>query len=40
MNNEKKSIAYRIGQCVGITIGLCICALIIGVTVAILMRMF
>lgn len=42
MNNEKekKTIAHKMGQFIGVVIALCISALIIGVTVAILMRMF
>lgn len=37
---EKTTLAHKMGQFVGVVISLCICALIIGVTVAIITRMF
>ena len=40
MNNENKTFAYRLGQFLGAVIIICIAALIIGITVALLMRIF
>ena len=37
---EKKTLAYKMGQVIGVVLSLCICTLMIGVTIAFMMRMF
>lgn len=37
---EKKTLAYKMGQLIGVVLSLCICALMIGITVGLMMRMF
>lgn len=39
-NNKAKSIGYRLGQALAITIVACTIVLIIGITIAILCRIF
>ncbi len=38
--NNKKSIAYICGQMLGVIIAMCIAALIIGITIAFIGRLF
>lgn len=40
MNNEKKTLGYRLGQFLAAVIIVCVAALIVGITVSLLMRIF
>ena len=39
-NVNKKALGYKMGQLISVVLSLCICALLIGVTVGLLMRIF